>query len=77
MIFSFLKLRHKTTGIAVGIMVGALCLWAIAAWQNLGWTDLFSILLGSVLMLAGIMLAAFLLIVGFKLVLRFLANLSE
>ena len=66
MIFSFLKIRKKTAGIFFGILVGGLCLWAIASWQNLTLEDMLSILVGTVLMLGGIMLAAFLLIAGFK-----------
>ncbi len=66
MIFSFLKIRKKTAGIFVGILVGGLCLWAIASWQNLTMEDMLSILLGTVLMLGGIMLVAFLLIATVK-----------
>ncbi len=67
MIFSFLKIRKKNTGIFVGILVGGLCLWAIASWQNLTLGEMLNILLGTVIMLGGIMLAAFLLIAVFKL----------
>ena len=66
MIFSFLKIRKKTAGIFVGILVGGLCLWAIASWQNLTLEEMLNILLGTVIMLGGIMLAAFLLIAVFK-----------
>lgn len=50
----------------MGILVGGLCLWAIASWQNLTMEDMLSILLGTVLMLGGIMLVAFLLIATVK-----------
>ena len=76
MIFSFLKIRKKTAAIFVGIMVGGLCLWAIASWQNLTLEDMLSILLGTVLMLGGIMLTAFLLIAAFKFISRLSSRLT-
>lgn len=75
MIFSLLNLRKKTAAILAGIVIGALCLWAISAWQNISPEELLNILLGTVLMLLAIMLAAFAVIASIKLVGRGLRKL--
>lgn len=65
-----LNVRKKTAAILAGIVIGALCLWAISAWQNISREELLNILLGTVLMLLAIMLAAFVVIASFKLLSR-------
>ena len=67
MLFSLLSTRRKTTGLLVGILVGGLCLWAVAAWQQLSWQHMMAIGFATVVMLGSIMLAALLLVAGGKL----------
>lgn len=77
MIFSLLNVRKKTAAVIAGIVIGALCLWAIASWQNISREELLNYLLGTVLMLLAIMLAAFAMIACFKLLGRGLRKLSS
>lgn len=77
MIFSLLNVRKKTAAVIAGIVIGALCLWAIAAWQNISREELLNYLLGTVLMLLAIMLAAFAMIACFKLLAKGLSKLSS
>ncbi|PCJ27951.1 MAG: hypothetical protein COA96_01960 [SAR86 cluster bacterium] len=63
MIFSFLKLRKKTTAIVSGIAIALGSLWGVSIWQDVTAEEMLTVLLGTMLMLGGIMLAAILLIV--------------
>ncbi len=77
MIFSFLKLRHKTSAILSGIIIGAGSLWGLAIWQNISREELLSILIATLIMLGGIVLAALVLIVLLKTIGRLLFKISS
>ena len=59
MIFSFLKIRKKTSAVIAGILIGVACLWGIAMWQDISPRQLFTLFLGTFAFIIGIMLIAF------------------
>ena len=77
MIFSFLKLRKKTSAILSGIIIGAGSLWGLTMWQNISREELFSILLATLAMLGSIILAALILISVLKTIARLLSKIGS
>ena len=77
MIFSFLKLRKKTSAILSGIIIGAGSLWGLTMWQNISREELFSILLATLAMLGSIILAALILISVLKTITRLLSKIGS
>ena len=77
MIFSFLKLRKKTSAILSGIIIGAGSLWGLTIWQNISREELFSILLATLAMLGSIILAALILISVLKTIARLLSKIGS
>ncbi len=58
LIFSFLKIRKKTSAAIAGLLIGGACLWGIALWQDISPRQLFSIFLGSFAFILAIMVLA-------------------
>jgi hypothetical protein len=77
LIFSFLKLRKKTSAILSGIIIGAGSLWGLTMWQNISREELFSILLATLAMLGSIILAALILISVLKTIARLLSKIGS
>jgi|TARA_B110000263_G_C15215324_1_gene467269 hypothetical protein len=77
LIFSFLKLRKKTSAILSGIIIGAGSLWGLTIWQNISREELFSILLATLAMLGSIILAALILISVLKTIARLLSKIGS
>jgi|LWDU01.1.fsa_nt_gi hypothetical protein len=77
LIFSFLKLRKKTSAILSGIVIGAGSLLGLTMWQNISREELFSILLATLVMLGSIILAALILIFVLKTIARLLSKIGS
>ena len=67
MIFSFLKIRKKTSAVIGGLLIGAACLWGVAMWQDISPQQLFELFVGSFLLILGIIVLALAITVTIKL----------